>query len=132
MKKGTKKGNAVPTKEKALMIAGWLHDKKGENIIALDVEGICPITEAMIVVSARSARQAKALADHVMDMSGTEGFVYLGTEGYKTGQWILLDLDDALVHIFLEEFRGFYNIEGLWSEGKVFPLPFSQEYGDDA
>lgn len=127
MKNGKNKVNDMPTSEKAMMVAGWLSEKKAENIVVLDVEGICPICEAMIVVSARNSRQAKALADYALDKSGEQGFVYLGLEGYKLGQWVLLDLNDVLVHIFLEEFRGFYNIEGLWSEGKKLPLVFPQE-----
>jgi len=133
MKKTKKTNKVMPVADKALLMAGWLYEKKAENIVVLDVEGVCPITEALIVVSARNTRQAKALADHVLDKAGAEGFVYLGLEGYRQGQWVLLDFNDVLVHIFLDEFREFYNIEGLWSEGKRLALKFpTEEAKEDA
>ncbi len=127
MKKTKKANKDMPVGDKALLMAGWLYEKKAENITVLDVEGVCPITEALVVVSARNTRQAKALADYVLDKAGEEGFIYLGLEGYRQGQWVLLDFNDVLVHIFLDEFRQFYNIEGLWSEGKRLPLSFLKE-----
>ncbi len=108
---------------KATIVASWLLDKKAKDIVALDVAPFNPICEAMVVASAVSVRQAKALADHVLAKCGEEGFSYLGMEGYGHGQWVLLDLNDVLVHIFQEDLRSFYNIEGLWSEGKPIPLP---------
>ena len=112
----------LPTNDKAVMLAAWLNEKKAKNIVALDLHGLCPISEAMVIASAANTRQAKALADFLLKEGGKRGFSYLGMEGYKNAQWILLDFNDVLVHIFLEETRGFYNIEGLWSEGgKLVP-----------
>ncbi len=108
---------------KAVIVAGWLAEKKAKDILALDVAPVNPVCEAMVVASAVSLRQAKALADHVLERCGEEGFSYLGMEGYRHGQWVLLDLNDVMVHIFQEDLRPFYNIEGLWSEGKRIPLP---------
>ncbi len=122
-KRGKKKKAALTTVQKAILVAGWLREKKGRDVVALDVTGISPICEAMVVVSAASARQAKALADHVLAMCAEKGVAYLGMEGYRHGQWILVDLNDVLVHVFLEEMRGFYNVEGLWSEARPITLP---------
>lgn len=108
--------------DKAVIVASWLAEKKAKDIQALNVSPFSPICDAMVVASAVSVRQAKALADHVLARCGEEGFSYLGMEGYGHGQWVLLDLNDVLVHIFQEELRPFYNIEGLWSEGKTIPL----------
>ena len=108
---------------KAVVVAGWLAEKKAKDILALDVAPFNPVCEAMVVASAVSARQARALADHVLEQCGERGFSYLGMEGYRNGQWVLLDLNDVMVHIFQEDLRPFYNIEGLWSEGKRIPLP---------
>jgi len=124
-----KKKIDLDTVRKAILVASWLHEKKGRDIVALDVTGLSPICEAMVAVSATSARQAKALADHTLAMCAERGIAYLGMEGYRTGQWILVDMNDVLVHIFLEETREFYNIEGLWSEAKPIPLSFSDESG---
>ena len=98
-------------------------EKKAKNIVALDVSKVCTVTEAMIVATAANVRQAQALADHILARCGEEKISFLGMDGYKTGQWVLLDLNDILVHIFMEEAREFYNIEGLWAEGEEIPLP---------
>ncbi|MHC1788943.1 ribosome silencing factor [Solidesulfovibrio sp.] len=111
---------------KAARVASWLHEKKAKEIKAVDVAGLSPICDAMIMASAASVRQAQALADHVLACCGDHGFSYLGMEGYRTGQWVLLDLNDVLVNIFQEDQRSFYNIEGLWSEGKPIPLSLSR------
>lgn len=113
----------MPTNDKARLVAQWLADKKAVDIVALDVSRVCPIAEAMVVASAMSSRQAKALADHVLAMCAEKGLGYLGMEGYRQGQWVLVDLNDVLVHVFLEETRTFYNIEGLWSEGARLDVP---------
>lgn len=117
----------VSVQDKAVLVAGWLLDKKAKDVLALDVAAINPICEVMVVASAANVRQAKALADYVLEQCSEVGFSYLGMEGYRVGQWVLLDLNDVMVHIFLEEIRPFYNIEGLWSEGTRIPLPQPQE-----
>lgn len=113
----------LSARDKAVLVAGWLLEKKAREVLALDVADINPICEAMVVVSAANVRQAKALADHVLECCAEKGISYLGMEGYRLGQWVLLDLNDVTVHIFQEEVRPFYNLEGLWSEGKPIPLP---------
>jgi len=113
----------LSARDKAVLVAGWLLEKKAREVLALDVADINPICEAMVVASAANVRQAKALADHVLERCAEEGISYLGMEGYRLGQWVLLDLNDVTVHIFQEEVRPFYNLEGLWSEGKPIPLP---------
>lgn len=118
-----KKADDMIAADKAVLVAGWLAEKKAKDILALDVAPFNPVCEAMVVASAVSTRQAKALADYVLEQCGVHGFSYLGMEGYRHGQWVLLDLNDVMVHIFQEDMRPFYNIEGLWSEGRRIPLP---------
>ncbi|GAB6178240.1 ribosome silencing factor [Desulfobaculum senezii] len=110
------------TVETMKRVAVWLDEKKGRDVVALDVAGLCSITEGLVVVTAGSVKHAQALADHVLDRSGEEGVEYLGMEGYKTGGWILVDLNDVLVHIFQDDTRGFYNLEGLWAEAEKVEL----------
>jgi len=117
----------LTTEEKVRRVASWLLEKKAKDLAALDVSRLCSFTEAMIVASAANARQAQALADAVLLKCGEERIALMGMDGYKTGQWILVDLNDVLVHIFLEETRRFYNIEGLWSEGAEIALPEPSE-----
>lgn len=116
--------NPMPVEEKSALVASWLEDKKGKDIRALDVRGLCSITDYLVIVTATGVRHAKALADHINDMCSKEKIEYMGLEGYQTGDWVLVDLNDIIVHIFQEETRSFYDIEGLWAEGK--PIDFSE------
>jgi ribosome-associated protein len=104
--------------EKSLLIAALLDEKQAEDIVVLDVSGICPIAEHIIVATGRGQRHAQSLADLVIELAKARGFHTFGTEGYESGTWILLDLNDVILHIFQDEARRFYNIEGLWAEGK--------------
>ena len=109
--------------EKIGQIATWLADKKGTHIKALDVRGISPLTEAMVFVTARSARHAQALAEEVMQRIGEKKWEYFGVEGLQNGQWVLVDCNDVIVHIFQDETRTLYNVEGLYSKASAFELP---------
>ncbi|MFP4071648.1 MAG: ribosome silencing factor [Desulfovibrionales bacterium] len=110
-------------KEKVKFLVQWLEEKQGEDIVAIDVTGLCMVTDAMLVVTAQTRRHAKALADHMLARAGESGFEYLGMEGYANAIWILVDLNDVLVHIFQKDERRTYDIEGLWSEGKTLHAP---------
>ena len=113
----------IPTVDKVRLVASWLREKKAKDVTALDVNKVCSVTEAMMVATAANVRQAQAMADHVLEKCAAEGVSFLGMDGYKTGQWVLVDLNDVIVHIFQEDARQFYNIEGLWAEGVQIALP---------
>lgn len=119
------------TEEKMRIVAGWLQEKQGKGIVALNVEGICSITEGVVLATSGSVRHGQALADHVLDMCKQTGLRFSGMEGYKTGSWLLVDLNDVLVHIFQEESRQFYNLEGLWSEAPELELDLPADEEDD-
>ena len=119
------------TNEKMRMVAHWLHDKKGRYVTAMDVAGLSTVTEGLVLCTAGSVRHAKALADHVLDMAAENDMPYLGMEGYKTSGWVLVDLNDVLVHIFQDDSRGFYNLEGLWSEATILDLGLDDEEEDE-
>lgn len=108
----------LSTADKGLLLARQLYEKQGEEIVLLDVTGICPIAEQLIMVTARGQRHAQALADALLQAAKAAKFTSLGMEGYQTGAWVLVDFNDVIVHVFQEDLRRFYNIEGLWSEGR--------------
>jgi len=114
---------SVPTDQKSLMLAALLDEKQGEDIILLDVSGICPIAEHIIIVTGRGQRHAQSLADAATKLAKEQKFVSFGKEGYEAGSWILVDLNDVIIHIFQDDVRRLYNIEGLWSEGKRLDAP---------
>lgn len=122
MKTKPKKFKQIDTKDKVQFVADCLGEKQANEITAIDVTGICPIAEIVMVAGAKGVRHAQALADFILEKLSKENIEYLSMEGYKTGDWILLDLNDIIVHIFQEDNRGFYNVEGLWSEGTNLDL----------
>lgn len=127
----TKSVGSPDTPEKMRIVAGWLDDKQAEDIVALDVAGICGIAEGLVVASAGSVRHAQALADHLLATVKQHGLEYMGMEGYQGGSWILVDLNDVLVHIFRPETRQFYNLEGLWSEAEQLDLHLDSSGTDE-
>lgn len=108
--------------EKTRILAARLASKQAREVRALDVRGLSSVSEAILVATAKSLRQAKALADDVLECCGEHGFGYLGMEGYQGAEWILLDLNDVVVHVFQEETRHFYNLEGMWAEAPEIAL----------
>lgn len=107
---------------KIKQIALWMADKKGTNLTAFDLRGISSLTESVFLVTARSARHAQALAEELLQHCKDQQWDYFGVEGLQQGQWILVDANEVIVHIFQEEFRSLYNIEGLYTKAPVFDL----------
>ena len=98
------------------IVISALEDVKASDIEILDVSEMTTIFDCMIIASAASTRQAKAIANNVHDKVKESGGVSYGTEGEGSGEWVLVDLGDILVHIMLPAVRTYYDLEGLWSE----------------
>jgi len=103
--------------KKKLVIAA-LEDIKAHDILAIDVRKVTPIFDWIILASADSGRQTKALARHVRDKLKEAGSAIVGTEGEESGEWILVDAGDIVAHVMQPAVRDFYNLEELWGEGK--------------
>ena len=95
-----------------------IEDIKGFDISVMDVRKLTSMTNYMIVASANSTRQCKAIADNVREKLEEKGFHIRGTEGEKEGEWVLVDLDDIVVHIMVPTTRAYYNLEQLWGEAE--------------
>jgi ribosome-associated protein len=108
--------NNANIQDRLEQISTWLKDKKARDIIALDVRGYSSVTEGMIIATATSARQAKSLGSMLLEEGKKHGSPALGAEGMESGQWILVDFNDVVVHIFQQEIRELYNIEGLFTD----------------
>ncbi|MDC0575350.1 ribosome silencing factor [Nitrosomonadaceae bacterium] len=98
------------------IIISALEDIKANDIEILDVTKRATIFDRMIIASAVSTRQARAIANNVNDKVKKSGGTSYGTEGEGSGEWVLVDLGDVLVHIMLPAVRMHYDLEGLWSE----------------
>ncbi len=92
-----------------------LEDVKGLEIICIDVSGMTEITDEMIIVSGTSNRHVKALVNNVVSEANKVGIKPLGVEGFEEGEWVLIDLNDVVIHVMLPKVREFYEIERLWS-----------------
>ena len=125
MSEPQKKYSDLEIKAKVLQIADWLADKKAKDPVIIDLRGKESYAEGIIIVSATSSRHAQGLAEHVRFLAKQEKFEFLHDEGFQTGQWILLDLNDVLVNIFQVGVRELYNLEGLWADAPRIELESS-------
>jgi len=103
--------------KKKLVIAA-LEDIKAHDIVAIDVRKLTSIFDWIVVASADSARQTKALSRLVRDRLKENGAHIIGTEGEESGDWVLVDAGDIVTHVMQPAVREYYNLEELWSEGK--------------
>ncbi len=113
-------------RELALYLADLLEDKLAREIIIIDVEELVGYTSYFVIASGRSDRQVQALADHLRRESKTHGAQRaLGTEGAEGGRWALIDYGDVIVHVFREDERDHYDLEGLWQDAPRVDRPES-------
>nr|WP_061914627.1 ribosome silencing factor [Bellilinea caldifistulae] len=96
-----------------------LEDKKGENILLMDIQDIATFTDYFILCSGSSERMIESLADAVLENAKKEFQMIGKKEGYAQGGWVLVDLGDVIVHLFSPEQRDYYRLEELWSQGKI-------------
>ncbi len=97
------------------LIVDALDDVKARDIVKLDVREMTTVTDYMIIASGTSNRHVQALVENVAKKAREAGHRPMGIEGEAGSEWVLLDLQDALVHVMLPKVREFYNLEKLWS-----------------
>ncbi len=106
--------------EIAHTIVETLDEKKGENILLLDLVGVCSFTDYFVICTAGSERTLKALADEVhMQVKKKYSKNAYSIEGNASSGWILIDYGDVILHIFSGDLRAYYKLEELWQDGKV-------------
>jgi ribosome-associated protein len=113
------KAKAAPLARLAQVVLDALADMKAVDVKALDVRGITDITDTMVVASGTSDRHVKSIADRVVQRCKEAGFRPYGIEGERDGEWVLLDLNDVVLHVMLPRVREFYALEKLWEGGAV-------------
>jgi ribosome-associated protein len=104
------------------VITSALEDMKAVNVRVLDVRGLTDIADTMIIASGNSDRHVRSIAERVVEKAKAAGSRPLGTEGARDGEWVLVDLQDILVHVMLPRVREFYGLERLWEGGPVQPV----------
>jgi ribosome-associated protein len=99
------------------IVTAALEDMKAVNIKKLDVRGLTDIADTMMIASGNSDRHVRSIAEHVVEKAKAAGFRPLGVEGARDAEWVLVDLQDILVHVMLPRVREFYGLEKLWESG---------------
>ncbi|MDE6443663.1 MAG: ribosome silencing factor [Muribaculaceae bacterium] len=102
-----------------------IRDKKGKKIVKIDLSEIqSASTDKLIICQGNSTSQVAAIADSVRDaLLKNEGVKPYNYEGYNNCQWIVIDYGDIMVHVFLPDYRQFYNLEELWNDAPTEYLP---------
>ena len=104
----------------ARQVVDVVEEKLGEDILLLDIREQTPFTDFFVICSGNSERQLKALVDAVRETTKKDmGILPHHIEGEPFSGWVLLDYLDVVVHVFASEMRTYYDLEGLWQEGKV-------------
>jgi ribosome-associated protein len=97
-------------------------DKKGEDIVVLNMEGVSLIADQFIICHANSERQVQAIAKEVSDKAAANGYLVKRIEGMDLARWVLVDLGDVVVHVFHRDERGYYNLEKLWGDAPMLNM----------
>ena len=96
------------------IVAAALDDMKAVNVKTMDVRGLTDIADLLVVASGNSDRHVRSIADRVIEKAKEAGFRPLGVEGAREGEWVLVDLQDVVVHVMLPRVREFYSLERMW------------------
>ena len=95
-----------------------LEDKKANDVRVIDIAGVSVIADYFVIASGSNTNQVQAMADSVREALGIAGYGPRQIEGYGVANWILMDYNDIIVHIFSDESRTFYDLERIWRDGK--------------
>jgi ribosome-associated protein len=124
-----KKAKELPSLEKAQLCAQVAADHKAENPLIYYVAEMVSFTDYFVICSGRSTRHVQGIAEHIQAALGQRRVKPMGIEGLPEGQWVLLDFNDVIVHIFYQPMREFYDLEGFWWEARQ--IDFSERRGSD-
>jgi len=113
----------LSSKASALAIGMAMLEKKAVDVQVLHVGPLTSVADYLVIGSAESDRQARAIADHIDGTLSRMGERPLSIEGTASGQWVLLDFGDVVAHIFRQDARSHYALERLWSDAKQVPIP---------
>lgn len=115
--------NSRPPARPALVksVVAALDDMKAVNVKVMDVRKVTDVADCMVLASGNSDRHVRSIADKVVEKAKAAGFRPMGMEGERDGEWVLVDLNDVIVHVMLPRVREFYALERLWTVGDQPP-----------
>lgn len=103
-------------------ISHLIWEKKGEDILVMDLRRLTSMTDFFIISSVDTDIQARAIIDHVKEQLRSQGIRHWHVEGSSGSNWVLLDYVNVVVHLFLPETRAFYNLERLWGDAEILTI----------
>jgi ribosome-associated protein len=104
----------VQSRKLAALVEAALDDMKARDVRLIDVRKLTTVTDYMIIASGNSDRHVRSIADRIVERATEAGCKPLGTEGEAAGEWVLVDLQDVVVHVMLGKIRDLYKLENLW------------------
>lgn len=123
------RGKEMKPDELARRLAAIADDKKGADLLALDVRSLVSYTDYLVICTARNERQAKAIHDEIYHQLKRDGWLPARVEGVREAEWVLMDYLDAVLHIFTPKLRERYRLEVLWGEAERLELDLAGERG---
>ncbi|MBI4717562.1 MAG: ribosome silencing factor [Planctomycetes bacterium] len=106
----------LQARELCVEIARIAHDHKSEDVVALDLRGLCTVTDFTVIATGTSDRQVRAVADRIIEYCRKLGERPYGFCGYENSTWVVLDYVDVVTHLFLKPYRAYYDLELLWGD----------------
>lgn len=106
------------SKEMARLAYHALDERKGEDIVMIDISDVSVMADYFIIANGSNENQVRALVDNVEEELGKTGYHVKQREGYGLGSWVLMDYGEIIVHVFDKENRLFYDLERIWRDGK--------------
>ncbi|MCW9034922.1 MAG: ribosome silencing factor [Alphaproteobacteria bacterium] len=100
-----------------------LDDDKAQEIVTIDLVGVTPIADYLIIASGTSSRQVGAMANHLNEKLKAAGLDGISIEGMDNCDWVLIDAFDVVIHLFKPEVRDFYDLEKMWNMAEVTKVP---------
>jgi ribosome-associated protein len=123
----------LQSQERALLCAAHALEKKALDVKIIKVQGISTLTDYLLIASGTSDRHVQAVAEEIrVKLKSVHGLKPLAVEGMDAGRWVLIDYGDVMVHVFQPEVRSFYDLEGLWSDAPLLPIPADLQWEEVA
>jgi len=113
----------VSSRERALLCVRFALEKKAYDLVLMEVGELTSLADYFLVCTGRSDTQVQAIAQSIEENLDRLGIRPLSIEGHTRGQWVVLDFDDVVVHVFYEPLREFYDLERLWARAPRVELP---------
>ncbi|XJS11364.1 ribosome silencing factor [Aerococcaceae bacterium WGS1372] len=115
-------GLTIKTIEKLELIIKAADDRLAQDIVAMDVASLTPLADYFVVMHARNDRQLSAIVEEIIDQAHKNNITIKNTEGKSGGKWVLIDLNDIIVHVFHHSERANYNLEKIWQDAPLVDI----------